>query len=627
MISTLVVGPFTIEPVHASLHLATFPTALSIPPLFMQPPGPHHVLVSEKKAEGSLLAGSQAHSNDATVSSIQNPKEEDGRATDVHASTGHLHGLRLWMVTTLNATMLFLVQTEIFIVTTSLVAIAGELGNFDTASWILASYFLGYVSFVVIVAKLSDIFGRKPVYVLSIFIFTLFSGACAAARTMQQLIILRAFQGLGGGGSYALATILTIEIVPPEKYPVQMTYMGIAVMLALVLGPIAGGGTTSVTTWRWIFLFNVPVGVVGLALAIVGIPPGFPHDQKSVHRSKLPPPSRPLARLDIPGCVLLLLATMSIAAAFQEAGSRFSWGSAYFITLLVVSFLLWLALVIWERHVTLSNAIREPVLPWRFLTNRVMMGALLGIILQGGPLTVTNLQIPQRFQLVSGLSSLDAGVRLIPFGVGLSAGTILSANVARRSKVPPVYSVIVGALLQVLGYALLASSGSYVAVPPAVYAYQVIAGLGCGISFQTLILAIPAVSEKRDHAVGMGAANQFRAIGSTIMVAVTTALFNGFVFPQLSALGMSDPNRVIETYSQNETEISPELWEEARHILSQGYSRQMYALVACGAAQAAAALLLWKKSTTKIPVEDGDASSRQGPKEVGERSAGKLTAP
>lgn len=122
-----------------------------------------------------------------------------------------------------------------------------------------------------------------------------------------------------------------------------------------------------------------------------------------------------------------------------------------------------------------------------------------GIILQGGPLTVTNLQLPQRFQLVGGLSSLDAGVRLIPFGVGLSAGTILSAAVAKRTKVPTMYSVLLGALLQIVGYALLATSGSFISIPPGVYAYQVIAGLGCGISFQALILNIPLVAEKRDH--------------------------------------------------------------------------------------------------------------------------------
>ncbi|KAK8039562.1 hypothetical protein PG993_007973 [Apiospora rasikravindrae] len=581
----------------------------------MAPPHVQPTSVTEKKSNNSNIPGSQRHDDGVPVPVVGSPLEEsDGVGATSNCSalvtSSHLHGLRLFLVTTLNAVMSFLVQVEIFIVTTSLVAITGELGDFDAASWILASYFLGYVSFVVIVAKMSDIFGRKPVYVLSILMFTIFSGGCAAAKTMPQLIILRAFQGVGGGGSYALATIVTIEIVPPEGYPTQMTYMGIAVMLALVLGPIAGGGISSVTTWRWIFLLNVPIGVVGLVLAVVGIPDEFPHHHGKKSGNGMPAEvsqqrARPLDRLDIPGCVLLLLATMSIVAAFQEAGSRFSWGSAYFVTLPVVSVLLWLVLVIWERRATLANAAREPVLPWRFLTSRFMVGTLLGIILQGGPLTVTNLQIPQRFQLVGGYSSLDAGIRLIPFGGGLSAGIILSANVAKRSKVPTIYSVMVGALLQIVGYALLATGGSYVHIPSAVYGYQVIAGLGCGISFQTLILNIPHVAEKRDHAVGMGAANQFRAIGSTLMVAVTTALFNGFVFPRLSELGISDPNRVIETYSHGgRAEIPEDVWNDARRILSQGYNRQMYALVACGVAQAAVALLLWEKHPAVTPVEE-----------------------
>jgi MFS family permease len=195
---------------------------------------------------------------------------------------------------------------------------------------------------------------------------------------MTCSIILRAFQGVGGGSSFALATILTIEIVPLEKYPIQMTYVGLAVMLALVLGPIAGGGISSVTTGRWIFLFNVPIGVVGLILAITSIPAGFPFHNKLAHPNDISERSpRPLARLDLPGCVLLLLATMSIVAAFQEAGSRFSWDSGYFITLLVVSVVLWIALAIWERRVTFANTTREPILPWRFLTNRVVLRILL----------------------------------------------------------------------------------------------------------------------------------------------------------------------------------------------------------------------------------------------------------
>ncbi|KAK7753022.1 hypothetical protein SLS62_004971 [Diatrype stigma] len=84
-----------------------------------------------------------------------------------------------------------------------------------------------------------------------------------------------------------------------------------------------------------------------------------------------------LDRVDIPGTILILFATLSLTAAFEEADSQFPWKSAYVITLLVLSGVFWIALVIWERYVTVSNKVREPVLPWSFLTNRQMMGILL----------------------------------------------------------------------------------------------------------------------------------------------------------------------------------------------------------------------------------------------------------
>lgn len=110
---------------------------------------PRSVLGSREKGRSSSPADSEKHDDDVVVpQALQAPcirDPNDDRAASIHETINHLHGLRLWMVTLLNATMLFLVQTEIFIVTTSLVAIAEELGDFDTASWVLASYFLGYV--------------------------------------------------------------------------------------------------------------------------------------------------------------------------------------------------------------------------------------------------------------------------------------------------------------------------------------------------------------------------------------------------------------------------------------------------------------------------------------------------
>ena len=170
-------------------------------------------------------------------------------------------------------------------------------------------------------------------------------------------------------------------------------------------------------------------------------------------------------KVDIPGTILILLATLAFTACFQEADSRFPWNSPYVITLLVLSIVLWTALILWERHVTLASKSREPILPWRFFTNRATVGLFCGFILVGAPIAVTNFQLPQRFVLVNGLSDFNAGVRIIPFGAAFAFGTMLSGKLASKVRVPGIYLVVIGGLLQVIGYALLGTLGASKSVP------------------------------------------------------------------------------------------------------------------------------------------------------------------
>ncbi|KAK6844179.1 MFS multidrug transporter-like protein [Apiospora arundinis] len=506
----------------------------------------------------------------------------------------YLQGIRYWMVSFLVGIMLFLVQTEISIVTTSLVAITQDLGGFNIASWVLSSYLLGYVGVVVIMAKASDIIGRKPAFVSSILVFTLFSAGCSAAMTMPQLIVLRAFQGMGGGASYALSTIMIVEIVPPSKYGKQVAFTGIAIVLAMVLGPIIGGAISSNTTWRWIFIFNVPIGALGLLLALMGIPNGFPNHGRPVVQSIDTSIPSILSRLDIPGSALVLLATTSFTAAFQEAGSRFSTPG------LLVSVMACPAMVgtpsdTCSQHSRTCSALAlldQSSNDWH--TSRYCNS--------GGPLTVTAFQLPQRFQLLNGLSGLDAGVRLIPFGAAVPFGTIASTNVLSKLRVPAVFVTIIGALLQVVGYALLGTSEVSSHIPPALYGYQVIAGVGCGVCFQTLFLAIPFTVEEGDKvkAVGLGTATQSRAMGSAIMISVTTSVFNGFVLPRLTSLGIPDPTSTLQGHGPGASQIPPDLLNDARDVLSEGYNRQMLVLSGCGAAQVFLALLMWRKKQIRI---------------------------
>lgn len=147
---------------------------------------------------------------------------------------------------------LFLTNLEIPIVTTALMSITEEIGGLDKVYWIIAGYMLGYVGVLVITAKISDLFGRKSSLLVAVGFFIVFSGACGGAQTITQLIIFRAFQGIGGAGNYSLCTTIVLELVPPAKYALYTSSLSVVYAISLLLGPILGGAISE-TNWRWIF--------------------------------------------------------------------------------------------------------------------------------------------------------------------------------------------------------------------------------------------------------------------------------------------------------------------------------------------------------------------------------------
>ncbi|KAI1088164.1 putative efflux pump antibiotic resistance protein [Rostrohypoxylon terebratum] len=543
--------------------------------------------------DNDASAASKKTNNDileetATCSPVQTSSAEvDGRIIV------YLHGVRFVMLAALIGIMVFIVSIEGNITSTSLITITGELGDFERVSWILSSYQLGFVALIVIAAKMSDLFGRKYITAGLIVLFTVFSAGCAGIHTMTQLIVMRAFQGLGAGGCYTLASILIVDSAPPEKYGKYVAFAGMAIAMGTVLGPIIGGAITEHTTWRWIFWFNVPVGGLALFLLLFGMPRDFPYKaEERRHRSISDVYTTIWTRLDLPGSMLLLCAVLSFTACFQEADSRFPWKSAYVITLLIVSVLLFLALLLWERHVTQAGKVREPVLPWRFFTNRVMVSIILVMALVGGPMSVTTFQLPQRFQLVNGLSSLDAGIRLLPFGVMFSVGSMFGTTTASKLRIPAIYLVWVGSVLQVIGFAFLSTLDTSLQIHAKVYGYLILCGFGCGMTFVMAYITVPFTVTEFDKAVGMASANQFRTMGSAMGLAIATSVFNGYVLPHLSILGIQDPAAALITGQQF---LSADLQDEGRLILSEGYNRQMTVLCALSAAQIPAALLMWKR--------------------------------
>lgn len=270
-------------------------------------------------------------------------------------------------------------------VTTALISITNDLGGLDHSAWVVSAYLLGYVSFLIIFAKLSDIFGRKLLFCIALLIFTIFSAACGAAQNITQLIVFRAFQGMGGGGCFSVPTAICLELVPKDKYAALTSFISLVFSSSMIAGPIVGGAIAKNTTWRWVFLLNVPAAIPLLVVVVFCIPKNFPnHGKTDVPRRtfKMLMSRQNIERVDFLGGGLLIIATLAMVAALEEAGLSYGWRSAFVITLLCVSAVLWVAFVFWERRVTLVRSITEPVFPWRFFTSRIWLGMTMYVLLE-----------------------------------------------------------------------------------------------------------------------------------------------------------------------------------------------------------------------------------------------------
>ncbi|EFY95048.1 MFS transporter [Metarhizium robertsii] len=506
--------------------------------------------------------GFNGYSSDMSTGSKLNPNSDHDPVTSHpdslrsgEVSVEYIQGPRFRFICAAIAIMMFITNMEIPVLITALIAITSDLGGFDDFAMSI-THTPEETAVIIIFAKFSDIFGRKPIFLLSTATFIIFSAACSAAQTLTQLIVFRAFQGIGGGGCFSLCTIMVFDLVPPE---------------------------------------NVPIAAPALVISVLAIPSGFPHHgqvrRQTAEKTLRHSARKTLGRIDIPGTVLVLLAVLGLTAAFEEADKLFPWKSAYVIVLLIVSGLLWIVLIWWERYVSLSNSTREPVLPWRLLTNRRMMGIFLNFLLLGGPTVIGMFIIPQRFQLVYGTSGLDAGVRLIPFTAAIPVSSVFASSLVGKYKVPPLYLIMSGSCLQILGFGLLGTLPATLEIPARIYGYELIAGWGCGINFSLLFLMVPFVIEKRDHAIGLGAASQFRFIGSSMVLAISTSVFNSFARPRLQELGVAGADSLVAVLATLPTVVQ----EQIRYTLAEGYSRQTLALCVSAALQVPASLLMWTK--------------------------------
>ncbi|KAK2930366.1 hypothetical protein FoTM2_010707 [Fusarium oxysporum f. sp. vasinfectum] len=413
--------------------------------------------------------------------------EEESNA-QIRAASRTMEGYRLHLSVIGLTFGLFLSALETTIVSTTLDTIAKHFNDEREYSWIVTAYMVTFNGFLLLHARLSDVFGRFTVFYACLAIFALFSGVCGAAQSMTQLIVFRAFQGLGASGLFSLTMVIVPDITPDRWLGLYSGVVSSVFAFSSVLGPVLGGVLAQHSTWRWVFLLNLPGAAVCAFLLLLSL--RWKNNSKSVMNG--------WREIDAPGAFLFLAATIFLIYALQSAstvGDGNGWSSPTIIGCLVGS------------GVSLIM----------FIGSAFFMGS---------SFYSTIIQLPQRLQHVNDKSPTTAGVLLLPVLLPSAGFSALSGGLYRKFPAATPLLLFCGGVLQVIGVGLLSTLPTGSSVSNSQYGFEVMTGVGFGLMLPSfMILARDWVSEEQ-YATAMGLVNTFRTLGGCVSIAVCGAILN-----------------------------------------------------------------------------------------------------
>jgi len=409
-------------------------------------------------------------------------------------------------------TGMFLASLDQTIVATAIRTIADDLQGLQHQAWATTAYLITSTIVTPLYGKLGDIYGRKKLFTIAISIFIVGSVLCTFATSMGTLAIFRAVQRLGAGGLFSLALAIVGDIVPPRERAKYQGYFLAVFGTSSVIGPVIGGFLAGqdtllgLTGWRWIFLVNVPIGIV--ALVVVGRTLHLRH-QRLDHR------------IDWLGAALLSVSLVPLLLV-AEQGREWGWASGASLTCFIVGALAGLAFL-WQEW----RMGEEAILPLMMFRNKTvgvssLASVLIGIAMFGGLAS-----IPLYLQIVKGATPTQAGLMLLPMTLGIMIGSILSGQLISRTGRYRRFPIIGAGLLTVSLFAF-----HYVHYDTPLWqtmTIMVFFGIGLGFNFQPLTLAVQNAVPPQQIGVATATATFTRQIGGTI----GTAIFLSILFARI----------------------------------------------------------------------------------------------
>ena len=417
---------------------------------------------------------------------------------------------------------MFLSALDQTIVGTSMRTIADDLKGLEAQAWVTTAYLITSTIATPIYGKLSDIFGRRPLFIIAIVIFLIGSVAAGFSTSMYQLAGFRAIQGLGAGGLMALPLAIMGDILAPRERAKYQGYFLAVFGVSSLIGPLIGGffaGTPEilfVTGWRWVFLLNIPIGIAALAIVLRFL--HIPHTRHSV-------------RIDWWGAATVVLALVPLLLV-AEQGRTWGWGSPAAILCYVVGGLGTVAFIVSEKLMG-----DDALIPLKLFSNATFrMATILGVLVGFGMFGAM-MTLPLYLQLVNGATPTEAGFLTLPMILGLMISSIVSGQVISRTGVYHWFPRA-GTLFMAMGFFLF----TFATADKPVWFMMIgmlLVGLGLGQLMQTLTIASQNSVGPRDIGVATSSSTFFRQIGGTLGVAILFSVLYTRI-PETIAVAFAD---------------------------------------------------------------------------------------
>jgi EmrB/QacA subfamily drug resistance transporter len=476
------------------------------------------------------------------------------------------------------------------VVSTALPTIIRDLGGLSLYGWVAGVYMLAMTSFMPILGKLADLYGRKRIYVVSMGLFIAGSIISGFAESMPVLLIGRGIQGIGAGGLMPLAMVIFGDSFTVEERAKTQGIFGAVMFIPQLLGPLIGGYFTQHISWHWIFWVNIPVGILAAIVLSAGLRESVKDDKK--------------ASIDWAGAFLLIGSIVSLLLTpVLHQNEGYAWGSPIIVGLWVTG------AALLGLFVFVESKAKEPILPLQLFKNRTFVVLSLIVFTMVLGIMGAFAAFPFYAQNVIGLTPIVSGYLTLPLMIGAVLSSVVSGRL--MTKVPYRYIFAVSLLMPAVGFYLMTGINIHTKLI-AIIGYLVVLGLGFGVMFNNNLIIQESVP-KEQSGVALSSVTLFQSIGMTVGLSIFGSLLASHITSGLGGLTgkvPADSVAALKKAAQGGIPkgLDPKLAEQIKIVFADAF-QQLYwvsfvvALVVC--------VLCWflKRevlSTTTTPKHSGE---------------------